>query len=510
MRRRNRFEIERILRHAAARGGMAASINRRGSLMVRNRKNIDCLTSNELHDLREALARMYQLPSSNPSSFARQASFHGGPPTTYCKHGAPGFFTWHRAELKSFEDALRAVGCCIMLPYWDWSSAATTGIPAACRNATYVNRSGATVANPLYAGPRPAGGVTSRSGSINTTAFGDLSAQVQGAMSNASFSSFQSTINGVHGSVHVRVGGDMGGVPSAAYDPIFYLHHANIDRIWARWQQLHPGPLAASEADLELQPFTRPYTLQWQRGSDVISTEALGYRYQPWCFWLPPIRLWEIVQIPFTPILRERLTAAPLVVRSQRMQAQSMEVRVFVNQPNAGVGTSTIGNPGFAGVLGFFGHGSARDAKGTEAGSRNQGGAGAAHDHAGHSHGAEGHSHGPERHALPGGHSHGEGEHAGHSHSAAADGDVAGERFDVEVDIAAALRRASTDGERISLKLVAVDASGNEVPAEKAAFDAIELAIEAEGAGDPALIEAKPVARPAVRVAAPEVGVPVH
>jgi tyrosinase len=29
------------------------------------------------------------------------------------------------------------------------------------------------------------------------------------------------------------VGGDMASVPSAAYDPIFYLHHANIDRLWA-------------------------------------------------------------------------------------------------------------------------------------------------------------------------------------------------------------------------------------------------------------------------------------
>ena len=39
------------------------------------RKNIDCLTDEELHDLREALAAMYLLPASNPNSFARQATF---------------------------------------------------------------------------------------------------------------------------------------------------------------------------------------------------------------------------------------------------------------------------------------------------------------------------------------------------------------------------------------------------------------------------------------------------
>ena len=92
--------------------------------------------------------------------------------------------------------------------------------------------------------------------------------------------SFQNQINGVHGSVHVRTGGDMGGVPTAAYDPIFYLHHANIDRLWADWQTAHPGPLPAAEAGFHLQPFPRPYSIAWQTGADVESTGALGYRYR--------------------------------------------------------------------------------------------------------------------------------------------------------------------------------------------------------------------------------------
>jgi tyrosinase len=41
----------------------------------------------------------------------------------------------------------------------------------------------------------------------------------------------------LHGFVHVNVGTpqNMGRVPNAAYDPIFWLHHCNIDRIWASW-----------------------------------------------------------------------------------------------------------------------------------------------------------------------------------------------------------------------------------------------------------------------------------
>lgn len=58
---------------------------------------------------------MYALPASNPNSFAKLAGFHGGPPTAYCRHGAPGFFTWHRAYILAFEEALRTIRCNVTL-----------------------------------------------------------------------------------------------------------------------------------------------------------------------------------------------------------------------------------------------------------------------------------------------------------------------------------------------------------------------------------------------------------
>ena len=145
-----------------------------------------------------------------------------------------------------------------------------------------------------------------------------------------SFASFQNLINGPHGSVHGRVGGDMCCVPTASYDPIFFLHHANVDRIWARWQTLHPGPLPASEASWTLPPFNRPFSTQWQTGSDVESTDALGYRYRTLCFILPPFRIWDVVVFPWPPPIRTRFEKARLVVKSTRMQEQAIEVRVEV------------------------------------------------------------------------------------------------------------------------------------------------------------------------------------
>lgn len=42
----------------------------------------------------------------------------------------------------------------------------------------------------------------------------------------------------LHGRVHLWVGGSMG-APSSPNDPIFWMHHANLDRIWAEWQEVH-------------------------------------------------------------------------------------------------------------------------------------------------------------------------------------------------------------------------------------------------------------------------------
>lgn len=46
---------------------------------------------------------------------------------------------------------------------------------------------------------------------------------------------------GIHGGPHYALGGDPGrDVFTSPGDPVFYLHHANIDRVWWVWQMLDP------------------------------------------------------------------------------------------------------------------------------------------------------------------------------------------------------------------------------------------------------------------------------
>lgn len=51
----------------------------------------------------------------------------------------------------------------------------------------------------------------------------------------------------LHGSAHIAIGGnsgDIANVNSSPGDPLFYLHHANLDRVWEQWQAKGTSHLA--------------------------------------------------------------------------------------------------------------------------------------------------------------------------------------------------------------------------------------------------------------------------
>jgi tyrosinase len=94
------------------------------------------------------------------------------------------------------------------------------------------------------------------------------------AMKADNYTDFSQLIWTVHDTVHVWVGGTMGQLDFAAYDPLFFAHHTNIDRAWRIWQTAHPGanpPANILDTSLQTDP-----AMKVQATLDVTQ---LGYEY---------------------------------------------------------------------------------------------------------------------------------------------------------------------------------------------------------------------------------------
>jgi tyrosinase len=89
---------------------------------------------------------------------------------------------------------------------------------------------------------------------------------------------------GVHGNVHCSVGQTcpipvMGLVGVAANDPIFYEHHANIDRMWSCWQHAHPDEKPGDWQDQEFSFVDESGALVKRAVKDFLNTKVLDYMY---------------------------------------------------------------------------------------------------------------------------------------------------------------------------------------------------------------------------------------
>lgn len=161
---------------------------------------------------------------------------HGTNPTD------PNFFqefyfcVWHRWYVYQFEDIIRGVlnDQAFTLPYWDYLSGnvADLSIPPEFRDPS----------SPLY---QPNRNVwvnngeridKQNPGSMNLRA---LNEPIYIDVPNGSRGFCPMLDGNPHGLVHVYVGnsGNMGSVPTAANDPVFWLHHSNIDRLWESWNR---------------------------------------------------------------------------------------------------------------------------------------------------------------------------------------------------------------------------------------------------------------------------------
>jgi tyrosinase len=237
------------------------------------RQNVELLTAGDLAALRDAYTKMQAIADNR--GFNYLAGIHGVP-QFHCPHHQILFLPWHRAYMYNFEQFVRDQNPAATIPWWDWTSdnSHQQGIPQAFSDAAGADGQ----PNPLlksrmdqpHSRP-PLQRDTTRS-PMDPSAL-PATSDVQDALSRTQFQDFWMAIEDIHDQVHGWTGGDMGVIPTAAFDPIFYSHHCMIDRLWYIWQ------IQNGQNNIPSQLLTQQLVPFGMTVADVLDIGHLGYEY---------------------------------------------------------------------------------------------------------------------------------------------------------------------------------------------------------------------------------------
>lgn len=186
-----------------------------------------------------------------------------------CQHFSWFFLPWHRMYLQWFERIIKSAIQDVddvddvtkltwALPYWNYSSddVARRRLPQAFLDTTLPD---GVTPNPLRVNgrnlnngsalPATAVALTNALAPIPFAGVGGFAGGRTGfSHGGEDPGSAMGPLEGTpHGAVHVQVGGLMGAFNTAALDPIFWLHHGNIDRLWEVWRTM-PGRANTTES----------------------------------------------------------------------------------------------------------------------------------------------------------------------------------------------------------------------------------------------------------------------
>jgi tyrosinase len=183
--------------------------------------------------------------------------------------GSQRFLSWHRDFLSKLEQELQKIDATVSIPYWNWTL--DRDIPGWMQNFLPQNIG-------LPDGSQLS--VTRTPGQDASAPDLPLQSDIDNILNIGDYTDFTLALEGAqpfgaHNLVHVWVGGTMNDLMTAPADPIFWMHHANIDRIWSVWQPDHQdqSPTLTGQ-DAVLDPWN-------ESASDMKNTASLGYDYQP-------------------------------------------------------------------------------------------------------------------------------------------------------------------------------------------------------------------------------------
>jgi polyphenol oxidase len=273
---------------------------------VRVRKSAFELDAPEVSKLKAAYAalrRLYENRPNDPRNWYYQGVVH----CWYCSgaldsiwgpeiHGGWFFLPWHRCYLYYHEQILADLinDPTFTLPYWDWDTPGRNRFPP-----PYLDPPDQT--NPLFDVFRAVDASTLIPDFLTGP---DTMMRVMGQSTFALFGGAGEGVSGQsgriegapHGGVHLWTTNpttlvppqvNMGVLGTAAFDPVFFAHHANIDRLWQVWLDTAATPPHAnpSEDAWGQQTFVfydgRRLWSQIAVEQVVDSQASLRYRYQP-------------------------------------------------------------------------------------------------------------------------------------------------------------------------------------------------------------------------------------
>jgi len=279
---------------------------------LRTRRSLHgmALDDPDLSTYRDFVGLMKSYPQNQPLSWLGFSLPHGWVSDDFqqgdykfCPHGDWYFLPWHRAYTLMYEQAAQTLlnNPAFAMPYWDWTL--DRQLPEAFAEPLYKGKT-----NPLY--------VPNRNQLIGQNALTDkIVGQAQmdkiyaetdyelfGTSRSVDFSDPNNPVvqdnldpkwvpigggnqgpleNPPHNQVHNRIGVYMPS-PGSPRDPIFFMHHSNIDRIWAYWNALgrknssDPLWLNMPFTDNYIDPKGQPYT---KVVKDLQNTADYGYTY---------------------------------------------------------------------------------------------------------------------------------------------------------------------------------------------------------------------------------------
>ncbi|HXP08240.1 MAG TPA: tyrosinase family protein [Acidobacteriaceae bacterium] len=183
-------------------------------------------------------------------------------------HATWAFLAWHRGFLYFHERILaKILGPRFRLPIWDWEN--SSDVPAPWSSNVVPELLDRTTCH--------------RSSKLT---FPVTDCRLQAWLFSDSFQNFAggptypgNAYSGIHNDIHAQLGGGMVVPATAAADPIFYAHHANVDRYWWYWTKklnLKPDPGFWKQG---FSFYDDTGTAVWVCSDQLMDPECLGYSY---------------------------------------------------------------------------------------------------------------------------------------------------------------------------------------------------------------------------------------